>query len=270
MQTSPIKQRLNLYRRIEENESRLQDLEQQIRCLQKLATLGTLSCMVGHEFNNILLLIIDYAELALRNPEDDQLALKALNNTVRHGNRAASLIRTMLNVGRDTSQNTEQVHLAPLVDECLQCLVRDLRKDGIAVKLDIPADLTVTAVRGQLQQVMLNLIINARQAMLEKHGTLTISAQSDDETMSVQITVADTGPGIPPDALERIFEPFFTTKSDAKRPDQQGTGLGLAICKDIIEEHQGTINVSSEPGNGAAFTITLPALKCTPVPIPAE
>jgi signal transduction histidine kinase len=270
LQSSPIKQRLNLYRRIEENESHLQDLEQQIRSLQKLATLGTLSCMTGHEFNNILLLIIDYAELALRNPEDAQLSLKALNNTVKHGNRAANLIRTMLSVGRDKSVNAEQVHVAPVVEECFQCLVRDLRKDGIAVKLDIPADLTVIAVRSQLQQVMLNLIINARQAMIEKRGALTISAKMNNEADMVQITVADTGPGIAPEVLERIFEPFFTTKSDAERPDQKGTGLGLAICKDIIQEHQGTIKVSSELGSGAVFSITLPAGERTPASAPAK
>ena len=224
-----------------------------------MATLGTLSCMAGHEFNNVLLLIIDYAELALRNSDDSELALKALRNTVKHGNRAATMVRSMLGAGRDQSPDPAPVNIATLVDECFQCLVRDLAKDGITVTLDIPADLTVTAVPGQLQQVILNLIINARQAMLDSRGTLSITATQSDHAANVQITIADTGPGIAPDILETIFEPFFTTKADADRPDRQGSGLGLAICKDIIEDHQGAISVTSEPGKGATFTITLPA-----------
>ena len=258
MPTSAINRRLNLHRRLQENEVRLQDLEQQIRSLQRLATLGTISCMTGHEFNNILLLMIEYAELALRNPEDTQLSHKALQNTVKHGHRAANLIRTMLNVGGDKAADRESVRIADVIQECFQCLVRDLRKDGITVKLDLPADLTVTVVRNQLQQVLLNLIINARQALLDRRGILTIAATKLSPAGDVQITITDTGPGIPPDVLERVFEPFFTTKNDADRPDRQGTGLGLAVCRDIIQEHQGTITVTSETGKGATFIITLP------------
>ena len=117
--------------------------------------------------------------------------------------------------------------------------------------------MTVTAVKGQLHQVILNLIINARQAMLERGGKLTIEAgpQSDGK---FEIKITDTGCGIPPENLNKIVDPFFTTKTDSPDPDKMGTGLGLLACSNIIENHGGTISVISEPGCGSTFTIMLP------------
>jgi signal transduction histidine kinase len=109
----------------------------------------------------------------------------------------------------------------------------------------------------QLEQVLLNLLINARQAMLGRGGSITIKAQTA-ETGEVRIQVVDTGPGIPEKVIHKIFQPFFTTKGTAKKGEAKGTGLGLAICKEIIEHHRGTIDVVSEVGKGTIFSIHLP------------
>jgi len=252
-----IKQRQNIHQQLRQNEERIASLEQQIKAAQKLASLGTMACLIAHEFNNILLLITDYAQLALDNDDDLPLMRKALDKTVKHGNRAASMIRSMLGLVTNQPDTCESVKLAPLVTECFNCLARDLAKDRITVNLNITDDITVYAVPSQLQQVLLNLIINARQAMLDHGGTLNITAYNQDDG-SVGIDVTDSGCGIEPDLLDTIFDPFVSTKTDAKRPDQRGTGLGLTLCKEIIAAHHGNISVTSRPGRGSTFSLNLP------------
>lgn len=147
--------------------------------------------------------------------------------------------------------------IAPLVADVLEGLGRDLAKDNITTKIEIPADLHALVPAGTLRQVLFNLVLNARQAMLDRRGTLTISAAA--ENNRVKITVIDTGPGIAAEHLPRLFEPFFTTKAGADRTDRGGTGLGLSICKRLLDDCGGTIQVKSQYGSGAAFTISLPA-----------
>jgi two-component system, NtrC family, sensor kinase len=253
----PIKQRYQLHQQLRENEHRLRLLEQQIQAVHKLASLGTAACLAAHEFNNILMPMINYAELALKNQDDVPLMRKALEKTVKHGNRAALIIQSMLGLVRNQDQQIRTGRLLPLVEECFQCLARDFQKDQIRVVLKIPEDLEVTAVPPQLQQVLLNLIINARQAMLERGGTLTISARYLDD-VQVEIAVNDSGHGIPPDIIGRIFEPFFSTKTGDSSGDSKGTGLGLSVCKNIIQAHDGEISVQSTPGQSTSFTLRLP------------
>ncbi len=254
--SSPIKRRQNLHYKLRDNESHIHLLEEQIRATQKLATLGTMACLVAHEFNNILTPMINYADLALKHQDDLDLMRKALEKTIKHGQRAALIIQSMLGLVRDQNQECQEVKVNEAVDECFQCLARDFSKDRITIKRDIPSDLTVFMVPGQFLQVLLNLIINARQAMLGRSGTLTIRGQRKGDRVLVDII--DTGCGIEPEILESIFKPFFTTKNDTQA-GQQGTGLGLSICKDIVEGHQGSIRVESLPGQGATFTLDLPA-----------
>jgi signal transduction histidine kinase len=147
--------------------------------------------------------------------------------------------------------------LAEMVEEAFSCLCRDFAKDGIIVNIRIPEALTIYAVRVQIEQVLMNLILNARDAMLPKGGVLTIRAQNYAD--AVQIEVSDTGIGIDSANQGRIFETFFTTKaSEDSLLRRSGSGLGLAICKKIIDEHGGSISVESKPNEGAIFRILLP------------
>jgi signal transduction histidine kinase len=145
------------------------------------------------------------------------------------------------------------------VDEVLMVLARDPQKDGIALRVQIAPALRVHGDPVQLEQVLLNLLINARQAMLGKGGSLTVKAAMIEGSHELRLQVIDTGPGIPEKLLPKIFEPFFTTKGTARKGETKGTGLGLAICKEIIEHHRGRIEVQSEVGRGTTFNIYLPA-----------
>jgi signal transduction histidine kinase len=140
----------------------------------------------------------------------------------------------------------------------LLVLARDPQKDGIALRVQIQPELKVHGDPVQLEQVLLNLLINARHAMLGKGGSLTIKAAACEGTGELKIQVVDTGPGIPEKLIGKIFLPFFTTKGTAQRGESKGTGLGLAICKEIVEHHKGRIDVQSEVGRGTTFSIFLP------------
>ncbi|HEY1921239.1 MAG TPA: HAMP domain-containing sensor histidine kinase, partial [Tepidisphaeraceae bacterium] len=133
----------------------------------------------------------------------------------------------------------------------------------IALRVHIPADLCVQGDNVQLEQVLLNLMINARQAMIGKGGSLTIKA-SVVEQNEVKIQVTDTGPGIPEHLMGKIFQPFFTTKGTTRKDESKGTGLGLSICKDIIEHHKGRIVVESQVGQGTTFNVFLPMEPASP------
>jgi signal transduction histidine kinase len=146
--------------------------------------------------------------------------------------------------------------LTNLVDEVFSCIGRDFEKDGIKVKLDIPADLTINVVPVQFQQVIMNLVLNAYEAMQPRGGTLSVKAMEQND--KIVFTIADTGCGISPENLGRIFEPFFSTKTRSSPASRTGAGLGLAFCAEIIEAHNGTISVRSEQIKGTEFTITLP------------
>ncbi|MCF7957087.1 MAG: ATP-binding protein [Phycisphaerae bacterium] len=255
--TSLIQKRQNIHQKLRDNEEKIDQLQVQMTTIQKMAAMGTMSCIAAHEFNNLLVPIINYSELALKHPEDTKLVCKTLEKVIQHGNRAAAIIASMLNTGRDNDKDLESVNLTDLIEDCFLTLARDMKKDNITISMKVDPDLSVTAVKGQLHQVILNLLINARQAMLERGGKLTIEACRHSDA-KVEIKITDTGCGIPSENLNKIFEPFFTTKKNSTHPDKQGTGLGLLACSNIIENHGGTLGVTSEPGCGSTFTITLP------------
>jgi signal transduction histidine kinase len=186
-----------------------------------------------------------------------ELICKALSRSFQSATKAGRICQSMLSLARGES-TFGPVPVQQLVDEVLTVLARDPKKDGLALRVHVPPDLAVQGDPVQLEQVLLNLLINARQAMLGKGGALTVKAAPVDET-EVRLQVIDTGPGIPEKLLPRIWEPFFTTKATARRGETRGTGLGLAICKQIIEHHKGRIDAASELGKGTTFTIHLPA-----------
>ncbi len=234
-------------------------LKEQLTQSQRLATIGTIAAVIAHEFNNILTPIISYSQYALQGAEngkpDVELMTKALSKSFAGATKAGRICSSMLGLARGESQHG-LVSIATLVEDTLLVMARDPQKDGIALRVQAAGDLKVNGDAVQLEQVLLNLLINARQAMAGKAGSITIKAAGDDE--SVKIAVIDTGPGIAEKNIARIFDPFFTTKGTAKRGEHRGTGLGLAICREIIAHHHGTIDVASEVGKGTTFTITLP------------
>ena len=142
-------------------------------------------------------------------------------------------------------------------------LARDPKKDGLSLRVQVQPELTVCGDPVQLEQVLLNMLINARQAILDsavsRGGSITIKAFEVEAEDVVKIQIIDTGPGIPEKLLGRIFEPFFTTKGTAKKGEAKGTGLGLAICKEIVEHHKGRIEVQSTVGKGTTFSVILPS-----------
>ena len=231
-------------------------MQGQLRQTQKLASIGTTAAMFAHEFNNLFTPVLAYAQQALDTGDVDLMKL-ALNKTLDRVAIVRQMADRVVGLARQPHAGVKSVKVAELVENAVGCLCRDLDKDNITVKVQIDESLAVRANENQLLQVLFNLVINARQAMLGRRGRLTIDANPTGSGQVV-INIRDTGCGIEPENLDRIFEQFFSTKTDADKPDRRGLGLGLAICRDIIEEHDGTITVASEPGQGTTFTLILP------------
>ena len=232
-------------------------LQAQVRQSQKLATLGATAAMIAHEFNNLFTPVVAYAQHAL-DSSDVELMRKALGKTLEQTAIVREMADRVIGLARPADGAIKSIGVCDIVQKAIGCLGRDLAKDNISVNVQIDGGLAVRANENQLLQVLFNLVINARQAMLGRRGRLAIDAVPTRDG-HVQINVRDTGCGIAPEHLERVFEPFFTTKHDADRLDRRGLGLGLSICQDIIWELGGRIEVSSQVNVGTTFTLTLPA-----------
>jgi signal transduction histidine kinase len=251
----------SVLRQLEAAQQQIEYIRQQLTDSQRLATIGTIAAVIAHEFNNLLTPIVSYSQYALDSATSDEpdleLIKKALSKAFQASSKAGRICTSMLGLARGESSFGE-LNVQKLIDEVLLVLARDPQKDGIALRVQVQPELYVWGDEVQLEQVLLNLLINARQAMLGKGGSLTVKASRIDDTDELKIQVIDTGPGIPEKLLPKIFQPFFTTKGTARRGEAKGTGLGLAICKEIIEHHKGRIDVSSEVGKGTTFSIHLP------------
>jgi|GEM_PF-980864 len=236
--------------------SHISQLQNQLRQSQKLATLGATAAMIAHEFNNLFTPVVAYARHAL-DTDDVALMRKALSKTLTQTAVMREMADRVIGLAKPSDGAITSVNVENIVKNAISCLGRDLTKDNISVNLQIDPELAVRANENKLLQVLFNLVINARQAMLGRRGRLAIDAVATRDG-KVQINVRDTGGGIPAEKLEQIFEPFFTTKQNAQRSDQGGLGLGLTICSEIMEELDGQIDVSSEAGVGTTFVLTLP------------
>jgi signal transduction histidine kinase len=233
-------------------------LRQQLLQAQRLSSVGALASSVAHEFNNILTTIINYAKLGLKPAADDAARTQALERVLKGGQRAANIVNSMLGFARANGTQREPTDLSRLVDEALTLTEKDLTKHRVHFEKRFHVRPVVPAVPGQIEQILINLIINARQAM-PRGGRLLIEVRENKSSGMAEIRIADTGVGIAPERLRLIFEPFYTTKE----PDEHGhggTGLGLSVCRQIIEHHHGRIRVESVVGKGSAFTVKLPLL----------
>lgn len=244
-------------------ESEIQELRQQVEQLkqrlfeaQKLTAMGELVGTTTHEFNNVLMSMINFARMGLRH-QDQKTRDNCFEKIAAAGDRAAKLTTGILAMAKNRGNRLEPTDIARIVADTVTLMERELRKYRIS--LDVVCDETPQAMANgnQLQQVLLNLIINARQAM-PQGGTLLLKVAYNPADRMVEIMVRDSGVGIPADQLPRIFESFYSTKSGPDETGTGGTGLGLAACRDIIEAHRGKIRVQSTPGVGTAFTLRIP------------
>jgi C4-dicarboxylate-specific signal transduction histidine kinase len=251
---------------IQRRERELHDKQEQLMQAAKLATLGELTTGVAHELNNPLNNIglfvgnaIDVIELGMA---DKERMLRELRNAMQQVRKATEIISHLRTFGRAASVSRERVSIKQVITRALSLVHEQLRLREIEVELDLRSE--EPAVIGnpiQLEQVFINLLTNARDAMARSvHKIIRISCQPGEGV--VDLTFSDTGPGIPEGLEQRIFDPFFTTKDVGS-----GTGLGLSITYGIIKEHGGTISVANRPGEGATFLIQLPL---SPDPGPEE
>ena len=240
---------------LEQLQKRVEELQQQLLISQKMGSLGELSSSIAHEFNNILTTVINYAKLGLRQ-NDETARTKAFDKILSAGQRAAKITQGMLTYARSSADRRESHNLATLLNDLLILVDKDLKVHRIGLDLKIESEPYASVNAGQVQQVLLNLIVNARQAM-QPGRTLTIVVSENADDDMAEISIKDEGTGIPADVLPHIFERFFTTKKSDEN-GQGGTGLGLAMCKDVMESHGGRIRVESAVGRGTRFTLRFP------------
>ncbi|QEH38586.1 Sensor protein ZraS [Aquisphaera giovannonii] len=248
------------------DEARLREelnaLRRQVVALQRISSLGVLAGGVFHELNNALTPIVNYAKLGLRNP-DPAYRERALLRIQEAGQRAAAIAGGMLGLsrpGRDPNHRAA-VDLNRLVDEVVLLVGKDLARHKVRLEVQMPARPYARVNPAQIQQVLINLLINARQAM-PAGGVVTLRVAPDASGRLAELSVTDRGVGIAPEDLRRIFEPFFSTKAGPDDSGVGGTGLGLAVCRDIVEAHHGRLRAESRLGRGSTFTLVLPA--CPP------
>lgn len=225
---------------------------------EKLAALGTLLTGVAHELNNPLAVVSAQALLMQDTALDPKLIERA-GKIARAADRCTRIVRTFLAMARKRPLEHAAVDINDVVESVMAVTSYSLRKSNIELKLELSPELPpVWANEDELNQVVTNLVVNAQQAIAEcgGGGRLKLVSAYDDVEQTVLLSISDNGPGIAPEIRTRIFEPFFTTKEVG-----QGTGIGLAVCHRIVESLQGSIRVSSPAGQGAQFTISLPAAR---------
>jgi PAS domain S-box-containing protein len=241
-------------------------LEEQLRQSCKLEAIGMLTGNIAHDFNNILSAIVGYSEISLQMIPTDSELHGYLQRILGAGNRAADLVKQILNFSRKGERDVRPVHIKHIVDELLT-LIRATFPANIRIVKELQSDALVMCDATQIYQILLNLCSNAGYAMREKGGILRVSLADIDldafltnqtdipPGRYIKISVSDTGTGMTAEVQKRILDPFFTTKEKGK-----GTGIGLSLTYDIIKSYGGTLNVHSAPGMGSTFSVFLPTM----------
>lgn len=228
--------------------------EERVSRSERLAIVGRLAAGVAHQINNPLGGIMLFSNLLLRKAPPEGTERENLERIANETRRCQKIVQGLLDFARHREPKLEETSIAEVIDKTLSLV----ESQSMFLNIEVIRSFDPSAPRvrvdvGQMQELVLNLVLNAVDAM-DKKGRLTLSVVADAGGRAVKVGVGDTGCGIPADRIERVFEPFFTTKEEGK-----GTGLGLSICRGIVENHGGTIWVESEPGQGASFFIRLPA-----------
>lgn len=242
----------------DELREKLEFLQGQLRTAQKLATIGELASTTTHEFNNLLMTVVNYARLGMRH-KDDATRDKAFARINDAASRATKVAGSVLSLARNKAAKHEPIDLADVIANAELLLEREFRKYRVQLEVstgDVPY---VVGDANELQRVLINFMVNARQATPEG-GYVKVSLAADSATGEVILTIRDSGTGIPPEVLPKIFDPFFSTKTGPDESGKGGTGVGLSACKEAIDAHGGRIRVESAVGKGTAFIIRLPAV----------
>jgi len=235
-------------------------LETQLAQADKLSSIGLLAAGVAHEINTPLAVISSYAQMLSKQMRGDQRIGPVLEKITQQSFRASEIANGLLNFSRTSTTEFREVQLNQVIHDTLSLLEHQFKKAQIAVNLELSDDLpTIQGNAGKLQQVFLNLLLNAKEAM-PTGGTLRVATVANGH---VEAIVADSGSGIAPEHLKRIYDPFFTTKTMPKPGERRGTGLGLAVSYGIIQEHAGKIHVESAVGAGTTFHLEFPLLRKT-------
>ena len=261
------KGKITHYVAVKEDITRRKQLEKETLRQERLAAVGQLAAGIAHDFNNLLTTIMGYAELLLFEPDMSESARLDLERISKQGRRAAKMTRQILDFSRQTVNEPRPLNLETYLNETLKFIKRTI-SEKIRIKFNVAqGEHTIFADPTQMQQIITNLAVNARDAM-PNGGTLSFHLSTINVPQTeipacpeigagrwVKLIVSDTGSGIPSEVIPRIFEPFFTTKEVGK-----GTGLGLAQIYGIVKQHSGCIVASSPAGQGATFTLYFPAL----------
>ena len=237
------------------------ELEEKAQIASRLVMVGEMAAGIAHEINNPLTGVIGFSQLILEKKNIPAEIKEELKIIVDGSQRVADIVKRLLTFARQTKPAKTLVNLNELIDNTLKLRDYVLKTAGIEVVTRLDPELPLSLVDpGQLQQVFLNLIVNAEQAMKEAHGRGILTITTMKKEKIIRVSFQDDGPGIMPENRRRLFEPFFTTKEPG-----EGTGLGLSLSRAIVLEHGGKINVESEPGHGANFIIELPIVNSLPI-----
>lgn len=228
-------------------------MQEKLVMQDRLASVGHLSSGLAHEINNPLTSVITFSSLLLQRelPDDVREDIKMINDEAQ---RAARLVTNLLAFVRKQPQEKQPVNINEGIRKALELRAYEQKANNIGVDIQLAPGLPrILGSSSRLQQVFINIIINAEYFMHEAHGKGTLIIKTEKEGNYVRASFADDGPGIPEDNIERLFTPFFTTKESGK-----GTGLGLSICHGIVNEHNGRIWAENKPGKGAVFKVEFP------------
>jgi len=253
---------------LEQAEAEKRKLEARLQRGQKMETIGTLAGGIAHDFNNILATIMGFTEISLYNLAKDTTLYNNLQQVLQAGWRAKDLIKQILTFSRPSSLKREPVEVKLIVNEALK-LLRASLPSTIKIHRDIQSDALVLADPTQIHQILMNLCANAGHAMRDTGGVLKVklvNVELDADFMAdhpdmqpgtaINLTISDTGCGMPAQVLDRIFDPFFTTKETG-----EGTGMGLSVVHGIVRAINGAITAYSEPGQGSTFKVYLPVIE---------
>jgi len=246
--------------RVEQKTRELKRAHEHVLHVEKMATIGKMAAVVAHEINNPLSGILTYAKLLKKWIQRGEAETSKRNDAEQcldliadESRRCGDLVKNLLTFSHTSPMNVQTTDLNTVVDRSVRLVAHQLELNGVELHLDLPSNLpAIQCDPGQIEQVLLALIMNAIDAM-PRGGNLWVSTRMGDESDELAIEVRDDGSGIPPEILPNIFEPFLTTKETGK-----SVGLGLAVSQNIIEGHRGRVDVHSEVGKGTTFTVTLP------------